>query len=336
MANSRNNESPDLLGDVVVAFLRRHLESDQKLVLGLSGGRDSIALLHILKSLRSRIDFHLSACHVNHGLSPHAEEWQMFCQRVCAAWEIPLTINTIDVPRRSAEGLEAAARIRRYAAFSELSADWLVLAQHRSDLVETTLFNLLRGTGLAGMAGMPETRVLRSGLSLLRPLLDVARADIDAYLQRHQLEWMEDESNQDTGFSRNFLRHEVLPLLQSRFPATEKKLASTAAHIAEAKLLLDQLAMLDLGEHPAEFPLPIECLTRLSEPRSRNLLRFLLFRCGTGIPSEERLLEAVRQLLEAKQDSHPAVIFGDKRLCRKRGRVHLEPINAVGGLNVPG
>ncbi|MBI5923519.1 MAG: tRNA lysidine(34) synthetase TilS [Betaproteobacteria bacterium] len=323
-----------MLGDVVAAFLRRHLGLDQKLVVGLSGGRDSIVLLHILQRLQSRFEFHLSACHVNHGLSPRAEEWQLFCQRVCAEWGISLTVNAVDIPRSSAEGLEAAARNRRYAVFSEISADWLVLAQHRGDLAETTLFNLLRGTGLAGMASMPETRLLRPGLGLMRPMLGVARFDIDAYLERHHLDWVEDESNQNTGFSRNFLRHEVLPLLLSRFPAAEKKLASAVAHFSEAKSLLDQLAIIDLGEHPPEFPVPLECFARLSEPRGRNLLRFLLFRHGTGIPSEERLIEAVRQLLEAKQDRHPAVVFGDKQLCRKRGRVHLEPINAAERLSV--
>jgi len=335
MANSRNNEPPDILGKVVEAFLRRHLKPDQKLVVGLSGGRDSVALLHILKRLQTRLEFHLSACHVNHRLSASAKEWQLHCHRICEEWCVPLTVKTVEIPRGSAVGLEAAARSKRYVAFGELSADWIVLAQHRGDVAETALFNMLRGAGLAGMASIPEIRMLRLGLSLMRPMLGVARTDINAYLQRHHLDWVEDESNLDTRFSRNFLRHEVMPVLVSRFPAAEKKLASAAAHFSEAKLLLDQLAMLDLGEQSPEFPLPIEYFARLSEPRCRNLLRFLLYRHGTGIPSEERLLEAVRQLLEAKQDRHPEVIFGDKRLYRKRGRVYLEPINAVEGLNLP-
>lgn len=315
-----------MLCEVVAACLRRHLAPDQALVVGFSGGRDSVALLHVLHRLQSQFDFRLGACHVNHGLSPRAGEWELFSRRFCDGLGIPIEVIPVVIPRESDEGLEAAARNKRYAAFGSLAADWIVLAQHRGDQAETLLFNLLRGTGLAGMAGMIELRSLRSGLGLMRPMLGIARSDIDAYLARHDLAWVEDESNRDTGFSRNFLRHQVLSLLQSRFPAVERKLASAAAHFAEAEMLLDELAMIDLGDLPPVFPLPLACLARLSEPRGRNLLRFLLARHGVGIPSEERLFEALRQLLEARQDRHPAVIFGNQQLCRKRGKVHLEPI----------
>ncbi|MCX7172468.1 MAG: tRNA lysidine(34) synthetase TilS [Proteobacteria bacterium] len=331
MANSRNCASPDLLREAVAACLHRHLTPDQTLVVGFSGGRDSVALLHVLHRLQDLIDFRLAACHVNHGLSPHAEEWQLFCRRVCDDWRIPLEVISIAVPRGSAEGLEAAARNKRYAAFSNLTADWIVLAQHRGDQAETLIFNLLRGTGLAGMAGMSDIRSLRPGMGLMRPWLNIARSDIDAYLATHDLAWVEDESNRDTGFSRNFIRHQVLPLLQSRFSAAESKLASATAHFAEAQLLLDELAMLDLGELPPLFPLSLSCLARISEPRGRNVLRFLLARHGVGIPSEERLREAMRQLLEARQDRHPAVIFGNQRLCRKRDKVHLELLGPIKG-----
>lgn len=329
MANSRNCESPDLLGQVAAACLHRHLKPDQTLVVGLSGGRDSVALLHVLHRLQDQIDFRLAACHVNHCLSPHAEEWQLFCRRLCDGWGIPLDVISIAIPRASAEGLEAAARAKRYAAFSNLAADWVVLAQHRGDQAETLLFNLLRGSGLAGMAGMWEIRPLRPGMGLMRPWLNIPRFGIDAYLALHDLAWVDDESNRDTGFSRNFMRHQVLPLLQSRFPAAERKLASATAHFAEAELLLDELALLDLGELPPRFPLPLACLACISEPRGRNLLRFLLARHGVGIPSEERLREALRQLLEARQDRHPAVTFGNQLLRRKRDKVHLEPLGAI-------
>lgn len=253
----------------------------------------------------------------------------MFCRRLCDGWGIPLEVMSIAIPRASPEGLEAAARAKRYASFSNLAADWLALAQHRGDQAETLLFNLLRGSGLAGMAGMAEIRPLRPGMGLMRLWLNIARSDIDAYLATHDLPWVEDESNRDTGFSRNFMRHKVLPLLQSRFPAAERKLASATAHFAEAELLLDELAMLDLGELAPRFPLPLACLARISEPRGRNLLRFLLARHGVGIPSEERLREALRQLLEARQDRHPAVIFGNQLLHRKRDQVHLELLVAI-------
>lgn len=321
---------PDLLQHTVAARLRRHLTAGQTILVGFSGGRDSVALLHALSAVRSACGFQLRACHVNHGLSPHAGEWQSFCRHFCDGMGITLEIAPVDVPRTSPEGLEAAARAERYRVFSAQSADWLALGQHRGDQAETLLFNLLRGTGLAGASAMPETRNLRPGLRLIRPLLDVARKDIENYLLRHALTWMEDESNADTGFSRNFLRHQVLPVLQSRFPAAEETLAAAAERFAEALALLDDLALLDLAGAPPNFPLAIACLKNLTEARARNLLRYLLARHGARIPSEARLIEALRQLLEAGPDRHPAIVFGAWKLSRQRGKVYLDPCQDSG------
>ena len=285
-------------------------------------------MLHALHMLQPDLGFRLGACYVNHGLSPHAADWQTFCSGFCAAIEVKLQVIPVDVPRATSEGLEAAARAARYTAFGELDCDWLVLGQHRGDQAETLLFNLLRGTGLSGAAGMPETREVRPGLRLIRPLLGVARQDIDAYLLKHTLNWVEDESNADTGFSRNYLRHQVLPVLQSRFPAAEENLAAAADRFAEARALLDDLALLDLAGTPPEFPVPTAILAKLPEPRGRNLLRFLLSRHGARIPSEARLIEALRQLTEAGPDRHPLIEFGDWRLSRRRDKVHLEPGNS--------
>lgn len=326
MANSRNCESPDPLPDRVRACLIHHLSPNQHVTVGFSGGRDSVALLHVAHGLQSELGFQLTACHVNHRISPQAMEWQAFCRNFCDKLNVPLSTVPVDVPRASPDGLEAAARAKRYAAFSGLAADWILLGQHRDDQAETMLFNLLRGAGLQGASGMPEMRNVRPGLNLLRPLLDVDRQEIDAYLQSNALTWVEDESNANTGFSRNFMRHEVVPLLQSRFPAAVGSLAAAAGRFAEAKMLLDELALLDLGGLPPSFPLPIASLSNLPEPRGRNLLRFLLARHGVRIPSEERLIEALRQLSDAKPDRHPIVVFGDRQLRRRRGEVHLEPV----------
>lgn len=325
MASSRNNESPDPLRKKVAACLSRHLSPGQLLVVGFSGGRDSTALLHALYMLQSDIEFNLGACHINHQLSPNAAEWQSSCQGYCDEIGVNLQVIPINVPRDAAVGLEAAARTKRYEAFGEIVSDWLVLGQHRGDQAETLIFNLLRGTGLAGAAAMPETRNVRPGLRLIRPLLGVARQDIEDYLLRHGLSWVEDESNADTGFSRNFLRHEVLPVLRSRFPAVEENLSAASERFAEALALLDDLALLDMAGAPPSFPVSTSILAKLTEPRGRNILRFLLSRHGARIPSEARLIEALRQLLEAGPDRHPSIEFGDWRLCRRRGKVHLEP-----------
>lgn len=325
MASLRNSESPDPLQDAVATSLGRYLEPGQSIIVGFSGGRDSTALLHALHCHQSRLQFQLSACHVNHGISPQANAWQANCQRYCESLAIPLEILQVDVPRGSPEGLEAAARMQRYAVFGSLSADWLALGQHQGDQAETVLFNLMRGTGLAGAAGMPETRTIGTGIRLLRPFLGIERKEIDAYLARSSIGWVEDESNADVEFSRNFMRHQVMPLLQSRFPAAERMLAAAAGRFAEARALLDELALLDLAGAPANFPVPLEILAKLSEPRGRNLLRYLLARQNVGIPSDDRLVEALRQLLDAMPDRHPLIVFGSWQLRRKRREVVLEP-----------
>lgn len=328
MASSRNSASPDGLRAAVADCLRRHLTGDRdgRLAVGFSGGRDSRALLSVLHDLQPDLGFHLSACHVNHGLSPRADEWQDFCKRCCDAIDVPLTIMKVSVSRASPEGLEAAARDARYAAFAEIDADWLVLGQHRDDQAETLLFNLLRGAGLRGVAGMPESRPIRPGLQLLRPLLGTSRADIENYLHARALDWIDDESNDDTRFTRNFLRHHVMPLLETRFPAAASTLSAASQRFDEAQGLLDDLAMLDIGGDSADFPLPLACIENLPAPRARNALRFLLARHGVRIPSEARLAEILRQLLSAAPDRHPSVVFGDWRIFRRRGAVHLERI----------
>ena len=293
-------------------------------MVGFSGGRDSLALLSVLHEIQPTFKFHLAACHVNHRLSPHAMEWQDFCQRYCNGIDVPLTIAEVDVPRATPDGLESAARAARYAAFASIDADWLVLGQHREDQAETLLFNLLRGTGLQGAAGMPETRQIRPGLRLMRPLLSIAREDVDDYLRSRSFDWIDDESNDDVRFSRNFLRHRVMPLLRSRFPAAAATLSGAAQRFNEARNLLDDLALLDMAEVPASFPMPLSCLENLSEPRGRNLLRFMLTRHGVRIPSEARLGEILRQLLTARVDRHPAVVFGEWKIYRKRDAVHLK------------
>lgn len=181
------------------------------------------------------------------------------------------------------------------------------------------MFNLLRGAGVRGAGAMPE----RAG-RLLRPLLHAGRADILGYASRQGLSWVEDPSNADTRFSRNFLRHTILPAIQDRFPAVEDRLASAAARFAEAANLLDDLARLDLGQLAPRFPVPVAHLAALPEPRARNVLRYLLSSHGVGIPSEERLVELLKQCLTASPDRHPAIVFGEYVLKRRAGMIVLE------------
>jgi tRNA(Ile)-lysidine synthase len=306
----------------VAKALARHLGSDSGLTLAYSGGLDSSVLLQLLASLRSRFGYRLSAAHIHHGLSPNADAWAAFCQARCAVLGVPLKIIPVRVEGRARHGVEAAARQARYAQLLALDTDFVALAQHRDDQAETVLLQLLRGSGPAGLAGMPEVRGGRP--ALLRPLLDFGRDELEAYARDQGIEWVDDESNRDTGLRRNFLRHRVMPLVREGFPHADDTLARSARHLAECQDLLDELGRLDAGGAIVNGELSLERLAVLSEGRAKNLLRTFLRDRGVQVPAERQLAEALRQLTDAGPDADPVIAIGPWRLRRYRGRVRLE------------
>lgn len=310
----------DLAGHVR-ACLGPRLGPDVRLCLGYSGGLDSSVLLHVLAGLRRDLGFTLSAVHVHHGLSVHADDWAEQCRQTCARLGVALTVRRVAVVV-DAHGLEAAARVARYRAYAELGADYIVLAHHRDDQAETLLFRLLRGAGAHGLAAMAEERETGSG-TILRPLLAVARASLRDYARDHGIVAVDDESNADTALTRNWLRHEVLPQLERRFPAARPVLARTAAQLAESAGLLDDLAEMDLVQVRDEVGLRLEALNRLGPPRARNLLRFWLARETGILPGRAWLEAALGQLLHAGPDRHPALPLGERVLRRRGGHAVL-------------
>lgn len=316
MASSRNSRSTDPVRAVQACLAGLH--RDTRIAVAFSGGLDSAVLLDIAAQARAG---QLSAIHVHHGISVHADGWAESCRATCAARDIPLTIVRVDVPRNSSEGLEAAARRLRYQAFAAHPADHVLLAHHANDQAETLLFNLLRGTGVRGAAGIP----VRSGPAgrYLRPLLACARSELESYAHAHGLNWVEDDSNADTAYSRNFIRHDVVPVLNARFPAAVENLARAAEYFAEAQTMLDEMAELDLGAY-RDFPIPVALLAALSHARARNALRYLLALRGLQAPSSVRLEEALRQFIEAGPDRHPSLELPSYRLFRTRGQVAIE------------
>jgi tRNA(Ile)-lysidine synthase len=262
--------------------------------VALSGGLDSTVLLHLLASLAQREALPpLSAIHIHHGLQAAADAWPAHCRELCAALCVPLQVEYVQVAPDAS--LERAAREARYAAFAaRLGVDELLLtAQHRDDQAETLLFRLLRGAGVQGLSAMPVSRALGVG-QLVRPLLNCSRDELLAYAREHKLTWIEDPSNTDERFSRNYLRHQVLPALLGRWPQASANMARSAAHLSEAAQLLDELAQQDIAavQVSAEFawlPLPnlaLPALRDLSEPRQRNALRYWL-RPMTAMPDSE-------------------------------------------------
>jgi tRNA(Ile)-lysidine synthase len=295
----------------------------QTLLLGLSGGLDSSVLLHLLVGLRASLGFELRALHVNHGISPNAAAWETFCADLCAAYQVPYTAVSVSVPRDAGLGLEAAARQVRYQALLAQPTDAVVLAHHLDDQAETLLLQLLRGAGVQGLAAMPERRELSASQPvLLRPLLDISRSQLQRYAHQHHLRWIEDESNLDLAFDRNFLRHRVFPHLAERFPACRTTLARSAAHLAEASALLQEVAVADAANCVQGSRLALAGLRALSPARASNLLRYWLDVLGVNI-SSRRLREVMRQLLQARQDAQPCIAVTNGNLQRYRDAVYF-------------
>jgi tRNA(Ile)-lysidine synthase len=316
--------APGTLAATVESCLARHVSHGDRLAVGLSGGVDSVVLLDLLCPFREAHGFAISAVHVHHGLSPNADRWAAFCADLCARSGVQLAIERVDVPRNSGSGLEGAAREARRAAFARQAADFIVLGHHLDDQVETVLLHALRGTGLKGLAAMGEASGMAGRLRVLRPLLEVARADIEAHARERSLEWIEDESNADPGFDRNFLRGEILPLLDRRMPRYRESLARLARNAARAESLLAELARDDIGPLAPGEPLPLAILAALDDARQANALRAFLALNALEMPSEARLDEMVRQFFGARRDRLVRIEHDGATLRRHRDQVSIE------------
>lgn len=324
MAKSRKPSSSDLPGKVA-EFLAGAIAPGSNLVLGLSGGIDSVSLLTILRQLAPTLRFSLRAVHVDHGISPNSRAWAEFCATLCAKLQVPLEIETVDIGPHRKLGLEGAARRARYEVFARLGGDFIVLAQHRDDQAETLLLQLLRGAGLRGLSGMSRTRTIPGvHVALLRPLLDVAREEIESYARANSLSWIEDESNLDVTRRRNFLRRDVLPLLETRFPAARATIARTARHLAEAGELLDATARKDLERAGDLSVVEVRVLRDLGEVRARNLLRYLCDVRDIAPLSAAQLGELLRQLLGTREDAAVRMTASGWEFRRYRGRLYLD------------
>jgi tRNA(Ile)-lysidine synthase len=337
MAGSRRSPpaeapaSPDPR-DAVADLLARTLPPGGRVAVALSGGRDSVALLDATAHVANDAHRELIALHVHHGLSDNADAWAAFCRDLCAALDIPFVTCNVDVARGARISVEAAARAARYEALRALAREngvaAVLLAHHADDQAETMLLQLLRGAGPRGLAAMPAARHAQD-LWWLRPLLDVPRASLDAYVARHRLRYIDDESNVDRRYRRNALRAGVVPALRAIAPGYPRVLVRAAGHQAEAAALLDELARIDAGSAWDGSTLGRAALGALDAPRARNVLRWLLRQHGLRAPSFARLAEIVRQLTTASDDAQVAIAHdgAELGLFRDRIAVHRVPLD---------
>lgn len=297
----------------------------RRLWVALSGGLDSTLLLHLAALCHSGV----RAVHINHQLQANAGDMEVFCQELCAGLGIPLTVQPVSVKLGAGpgEGLEEAARKARYSVFETLLEpdDVLLMAHHGDDQAETVLFRMFRGSGVAGLAGMPEARPLGQG-RLARPLLGVERSELELHARQAGLSWVDDPSNTDQKFDRNFIRISILPALKKRWPGLNQRLRHSAGACSESDFLNKRLAELQwqsLGGHKRR--LPVAGLGALTLAEQKNLLRWWVRRAGYDAPSISDWSQVLGDLLQAAEDRTPELRADNYSLRRFQGELYLVP-----------
>ena len=318
MKNIDTGFSSQALADVLH---RLGLAPDTPLKVAFSGGLDSCVLLHALCRLREAPPLRLSALHVDHGLQPASADWARFAQETCALLKVPCIVERVHVADIRAHGLEAAARHARYACLTRhvAAGEVLLTAHHGDDQAETVLLQLLRGTGVHGLAAMREVATFSAG-RMARPLLGFTRAQLAEYAQREKLRWIDDTSNRDPRFARNYLRHRVFPLLEERWPGAARRIAQSAGLAAEAAELLDFLAESDWRSCRVEngSALSVTALRNLSRSRQRNLVRYWLRAQGFQAPSALHLAHILAQVAHEPRTRQAVVRWPEAQVWRYR------------------
>jgi len=288
-------------------------------IVAYSGGLDSHVLLHLLTVCQ----LPCRAIYIDHGLQAESQSWSAHCAAVCQKMNIPFQSISVNAVADKGESPEASARTARYDALAKQmqASDILLTAQHLQDQSETLLLQMLRTSGPAGLAAMPAVKLFAAGLHV-RPLLMTERNELEDYAKQHQLEWIEDPSNNDQRYDRNFFRQSIFPLLKKRWPSINQTLANVTLLQAEASELINDLAELDAENVIDKDTIDITALIKLSPARQRNLIRYWLQQCGLDAPTSKRLKEILGSMITAAEDKMPVVDWGDTEVRRFQGRLY--------------
>ena len=291
-----------------------------------SGGLDSHVLLEQCVLLRQSLPLKLQVVHVHHGLSTHADQWVAHCENVCKAYDVPCMTKKIIVQKNIGDSLEDVARQYRYQIFAEILQynDCLLTAHHQDDQAETILLQLIRGAGPKGLASMPLIKPFANGFHA-RPFIQCSRSVLYDYAKQNQLVWIEDEMNQHLKLTRNFIRHEVMPILKNRWSNVEAQLSRSARHCAEQDVLINafSLELLREAKGSKEHCLSVQKLLSLSDEKQKLVLRSWIDQQGHPLPDSKKLESICHQMLTARSDKNPHVRFGKSEVRRYRDDLYL-------------
>lgn len=311
-----------------VSFSQPDIQS-ARFIIAYSGGLDSHVLLHLMQASQ----LSCRAVYIDHGLQAASKGWADHCASVCEQLTIPFQSVSVNAHPDKGDSPEASARTARYQALADLmqSGDILLTAQHIQDQSETLLLQMLRTSGPAGLAAMPASKVFAAGIHI-RPLLNTDRTELEAYATQHQLSWVEDPSNTDQRYDRNFFRQAIFPLLKKRWPSINQTLANVSSLQAEANELMNDLASIDAETAIDGHTLNISDLLKLSRARQRNLIRYWLQLCQLDAPTTKRLKEILGSMVTAADDKMPVVEWANTEVRRFQGKLYamksLQSFNA--------
>ncbi|QGM81725.1 tRNA lysidine(34) synthetase TilS [Otariodibacter oris] len=304
--------------------LSQYQANQREFLIGLSGGIDSVALLHLFVQARQSLDLTLRAIHIHHGLSPNADSWVEFCQQLCQEWNVPLTVCRVKVSGK--DGIEAEARKARYQAIQQniFLNEVLATAHHLDDQAETFFLALKRGSGIKGLSAMQAVSFAH-GFTLFRPLLACSKAEITQYAKSQKLSWIEDESNSNTDYDRNFLRQKILPLLNQRWQQFNQMVARASQHCAEQQSLIEELLEEELTRRidAKRQKISIAGFEQFSIQKQQQLLRLWLEKSGIEMPSTAQLSQIIHQLISADHDKNPQVVLGEYILRRYQQAIFI-------------
>ncbi|QIM67578.1 tRNA lysidine(34) synthetase TilS [Mannheimia granulomatis] len=301
------------------AQCQTYLPNTNCFLVGLSGGMDSVTLLHLF----SRTSFKIRAIYIHHGLSPNADHWAEFCAQYCKRLNIPFILQKVDVDKSN--GIENGARTARYQAFKQHlnENEVLATAHHLDDQTETFLLALKRGSGIKGLSAMQAVSFLQN-FTVFRPLLNFSKAKLAEYAAQHKLRWIEDESNADSRFDRNFLRNEILPKLNQRWQHFNEMVVRSAQHCSEQQALIEELLSDELQKRMGEKQqLSIVGFADFSLAKQQQLVRLWLEKCGMPMPSKVQLQAVIFELIFAKADKNPQLKINNKLIRRYQQAIFI-------------
>ena len=314
-------------------------KSGKRIAVALSGGLDSVVLLDtVCKAQAKNHSSQIFVFHIHHGLQKQADDWLIFCEKLAKKYKAHFDFRLLHLIGEAQGNIESRARAGRYEALTDLCTEYgiedLLFAHHQNDQAETVLLQLLRGAGVAGVSGMPNSRVLKTKageITLWRPLLNQSRKELEAYATEHKLKWIEDPSNQDVKYRRNAVRKTIIPALEKIQPEAIANLARSAGLLGEAQTLLDRLARQDGKTMILKDGVQLKQLLVLAKkdlPAANNVLRYWLKANSLTMPSQERLAAWWSDLNRVKADAQLEWAHDEKCIRLWRGILQIENMNA--------